>query len=93
MSDGLAHEVTLSFVETAPAEIDAGMDLALKVRVSCSSGCDLRGRMVRILAQGAVVKEMGVELTEFDGDRNRRVRREGTGQARRVHVDRCPSGP
>jgi hypothetical protein len=68
MSDGLAHEVTLSFVETAPAEIDAGMDLALKVRVSCSSGCDLRGRMVRILAQGAVVKEMGVELTEFDGE-------------------------
>jgi hypothetical protein len=68
MSGGSAHETTLSVVTTAPAEFDAGTDMALKVRVACSSACDLRGRTVRILAQGAAVKEMGVELTEFDGE-------------------------
>ena len=44
--------------------------MALKVKVSCSSACDLRGKIVKIIAQGAAVKEMDVELTEFDGTAN-----------------------
>ncbi len=68
MSEGAAHVTSLSMAKTAPAEIDAGTDMALKIRVSCSGACDLRGQMVKILAQGAAVKELGVELTEFDGE-------------------------
>ena len=63
-----AHETSTSMVKAAPAELDTGTDMALKVKVSCSSACDLRGKIVKIIAQGAVVKEMEVELTEFDGE-------------------------
>jgi len=49
----------------APAKLDAGTNIALKVRASCPSGCDLRRNIARIIAQdGEVVKE--TELTEFD---------------------------
>jgi hypothetical protein len=68
MSDGSPHITTLSIVETTPAEFDAGADIALGIRVVCASACDLRGRMVKIIAPGATIKEMGVELTEFDGE-------------------------
>jgi hypothetical protein len=68
MSDSSPHETSLSMVETAPAKFDAGTDMVLRVRVSCSSACDLRGKMVKIITQGTAIKEMGVELTEFDGE-------------------------
>lgn len=61
-----AHE-TSCMLEGAPADLDAGSIMALKVKVSCSSACDLRGKTAKIIAQDAVVKEMGIELTEFDG--------------------------
>jgi len=63
-----AHETSTSMVKAAPAELDAGTDIALKVKVSCPSACDLRGRMVKIIAQDAVVKE--IELVTFDGTGN-----------------------
>jgi hypothetical protein len=44
----------------------AGGDIALQVTVSCSLTCDLRGAMVEILAQGAVITQ--VELSSFDND-------------------------
>jgi hypothetical protein len=44
----------------------AGCDIALQVNVSCSLACDLRGDMVEILAQDAVITQ--VELTSFDND-------------------------
>jgi len=65
-----AHETSTSIIEAAPAELGAGSDIALKVKVSCSSACDLRGRIVKISAPDAVVKEMVVELTDFDGAAN-----------------------
>jgi len=61
-----AHE-TSCMLEGAPAELDAGSIMALKVKVSCSSACDLRGKTAKIIAQDAVVKEMEIELSEFDG--------------------------
>lgn len=64
-----AHETSTSMVRAALAEVYAGTDTALKVRVSCPSNCNVRGRKVRIVDdEGAVVKE--IELTEFDGAAN-----------------------
>ena len=60
------HEISMSMVKSAPAEVDAGTDIALKVRVSCSSACDLRGQIVKIIDQDVVVANE-IELTEFDG--------------------------
>lgn len=51
-----------------PAEYFAGADMALRVRASCSSACDMRGRTVKVVTQGAAIREMRVELTEFDGE-------------------------
>jgi len=51
-----------------PSPIALGDEFKLKVRVSCSSACDLRGKMVKIIAQDAVVKE--IELVSFDGTVN-----------------------
>jgi hypothetical protein len=61
----VAHETETAMLQTAPAEVDAGSDMALKVKVSCSSACDLRGGIVEIMAQDAVVKQ--TELVSFDG--------------------------
>ena len=64
-----AHETGTSMVKAALAELDAGADIALKVKVSCSSNCNLQGGKVRIADdQDAVVKE--IELTDFDGTVN-----------------------
>lgn len=61
-----AHGTSTSMVKAALAELDAGADLALRVRVSCSSECSLQGcRVVIVDDQGAAVAE--VELAEFDG--------------------------
>jgi hypothetical protein len=53
-------------VQGAPAEVEAGADIAFKVKVSCSSACDLRGKRVTITTgEAALVKE--TELSDFDG--------------------------
>jgi len=54
--------------KAARAELDAGIDMVLKVRLSCSSACDLRGKTVEIIAQDAVMKV--IELVAFDGTAN-----------------------
>jgi len=63
-----AHETSTSMVKAAPAEVDGITDMALKVKVSCSSACDLWGKIVKIIAQDAVVKE--IALVTFDGTAN-----------------------
>ena len=56
-------------VTTAPAELYAGSDIALKVKVSCPSNCNLQGGKVTIAADdGAAIKE--IELVLFDGAAN-----------------------
>ena len=67
MSDESTHDSRISVVMADPAEYHAGADMALKIRVACSAACDLRGKTVRILPEGTAVKEMRVELSEFDG--------------------------
>lgn len=60
-----AHETSTSMVKAVPAELYAGSDIALKVKVSCPANCDLQGGQVGIAdEEGAVVKEM--ELVSSD---------------------------
>jgi hypothetical protein len=64
-----AHETSASMVKAALAGVYAGSDIALKVKVSCPSNCNLQGGKVRIAADAAaVVKE--IELVSFDGAAN-----------------------
>jgi hypothetical protein len=64
-----AHETNTELIQSAPTEVDSGTDIALKVKVSCASGCDLRGKTVRVIAQdGTVAKE--VALTGFEQKMN-----------------------
>jgi len=64
-----AHETTTSMAKAPLAEVHGSTDMALKVKVSCSSGCDLWGGTVKITAQdGAVAKE--AVLVSFDGSAN-----------------------
>jgi hypothetical protein len=64
-----AHETSTSIVKAAPAEVHAGTDIALKVKVSCPSACDLRGKILKITAQDGAVAE-GIGLVSFDGTAN-----------------------
>ena len=60
------HKTDPSVVVSSPAEFEVGADVALKVKVTCESGCDLKDEVVRVLAQdGTVVKE--VKLTTHEG--------------------------
>jgi hypothetical protein len=38
-----------------PPELDVGADIALKVKVTCSSGCDLRGKALNVVTPEGVV--------------------------------------
>lgn len=59
------HETSTSLVIAPPAELDAGSDMVLKVRVLCAAGCTLDGQLVRIIDQdGALVKE--IEIASSD---------------------------
>jgi hypothetical protein len=64
-----AHETIVSLVKAALAEFDAGADIALKVKVACTSACDLQGRKVKIIDQDAVAAKE-IELVTFDGAAN-----------------------
>jgi hypothetical protein len=67
--DEQAHEMSISMVKAPPTEVDAGTDMTLKIQVSCSSECDLRGMRVFVADdEGATIEEVG--LTEFDGAAN-----------------------
>ena len=69
-----SHPITVALGRPLAAEVDAGTDIALKIKVSCPYGCDLRGRVVNVMApDGAVVAASGLadfadnanETTEF----------------------------
>jgi hypothetical protein len=60
-----SHQTNMEMPRSAPSEVDAGTDIGLMVKVSCSSACDLRGGTVRVVAQdGTVAKE--IPLTSFE---------------------------
>ena len=56
-------------VEASPSEVDAGADMTLRGKVSCSPAGDLRGKTLLIMDQDGALAE-SVELTEFDGETN-----------------------
>jgi hypothetical protein len=63
------HETSASMDKSAFSELDVGSDMALKVKISCPSHCNLQGGQVRIADDaGAILKEL--ELTSFEGAAN-----------------------
>jgi hypothetical protein len=51
------HQTTVATSQPVPSELDAGADIVLKVRVSCSEGCDLREMPVVVTAADGVLGE------------------------------------
>ncbi len=65
----IPHATSVAVVKTPPAEVDASSDMALKIKVSCQSQCDLRGDQVRVINEsGMTLKE--IELLPSDGTAN-----------------------
>ena len=59
-----AHPTTVALSRPPAAEVDAGTAIVLKVTVSCPHGCDLRERVIDVIApDGAVVASS--PLAEF----------------------------
>jgi hypothetical protein len=56
-------------VDVSPNLVDAGADMTLQAKVSCSPACDLRGHTLVVKDQ-AGADASRVELTEFDGKTN-----------------------
>ncbi len=54
-ADVHTHATTIEVIEAAPAEVAAGTDIMLKVKVSCAAGCDLGGMPVRVTAADGTV--------------------------------------
>src|SRR5437870_5266402 len=61
---------TMCAVDVSPEVVDAGADLTLEAKVSCSPPCDLRGHAL-LVKHHAGADPRRVELTEFDGVTNR----------------------
>jgi hypothetical protein len=49
------HLTTVALSRPPAAEVDAGTDIVLKVKVSCPYGCDLRGLVINVLAPNGAV--------------------------------------
>jgi hypothetical protein len=64
-----AHETTTFVVKAPSSEVAGSADMALKVKVSCPSACDLWGRMVRIVAHDDALAGEAA-LVSFDGTEN-----------------------
>jgi hypothetical protein len=63
------HPTTVTISRAPAAEVDAGTDIVLKVNVSCPHGCDLRGRVITVMApDGGVVGSSS--LAEFADNAN-----------------------
>src|SRR5213594_713003 len=61
---------TICEADVSPDVVDAGADVTLQAKVSCSPPCDLRGHALLVKDHaGADLRR--VELTEFDGVTNR----------------------
>ena len=57
---------TTCAIRVAPDVVDAGAELTLQIKVSCSPGCDLRGHTL-LIKDHAGADVTRVELTRFDG--------------------------
>ena len=55
------HPTSVALSRPLAAEVDAGTNIVLKIKVSCPYGCDLRGRVIDVIAPGgAVVARSGL---------------------------------
>ena len=63
------RKISACSVEVSPSEVDAGVDMTLKGKVSCSPAGDLRGTTLLIEDKDGALAER-IELTEFDGETN-----------------------
>ena len=55
------HPTSVALSRPLAAEVDAGTSIVLKIKVSCPYGCDLRGRVIDLIAPGgAVVARSGL---------------------------------
>jgi hypothetical protein len=62
------HETSISVDQIAHTELDAGAEIELRVKLSCSDFCNLRGKTVNIIAPDETVTELS--LTGFNGAEN-----------------------
>ncbi len=62
------HRPEVELSHPIPPEVDAGSDFTLQLRVSCPSGCDLRGNKVQVLSPDGLV--ITSELATYDGGAN-----------------------
>jgi hypothetical protein len=67
-SDEISGQTTCA-VDVSPDVVDAGAEITLQGKVSCSPACDLRGHTLLIKDQ-AGAEAGSVELTTFDGKTN-----------------------
>ena len=58
------HSISLALGRPPAAEVDAGTDIVLTVKVSCPHGCDLRGRVINVTAPDGTVVAAS-RLAEF----------------------------
>jgi hypothetical protein len=66
------HRTSIETSQPLPLEVHAGTDVALKIKVACASGCDLRNAKVDVAAaSGAVVTTQ--ELATYDKGGNETV--------------------
>lgn len=77
-ADGAVHPVVLELEEQVPPEVPVGSDIVLKVRVLCPHGCDLSGRLVKIMdgeeaLAECVHEEFAVRVPEKLGDVSWRI--------------------
>src|SRR5262245_26219784 len=56
-------------IDVFPEVVDAGAEMTLQGKVSCSPACDLRGHTLLVKDQ-AGADAGSIELTEFDGETN-----------------------
>ena len=65
----MTRKISACSVEVSPSDVDAGADMTLKGKVSCSPAEDLQGKTLLIKDQDGALAE-SIELTEFDGETN-----------------------
>ncbi len=62
------HETHITITQIGIAELDAGADIRLRISLSCEDFCDLRGKVINLIAPDASEKELA--LTGFNGAEN-----------------------
>src|SRR5262245_40369283 len=58
------HKTTVDTCPSGALEVPAGTEINLKVKVGCQSGCDLQGKVVKVLLADGSANE--IRLAFFD---------------------------